>query len=269
MMKNFNNFIRAIGFIPLVYWKFDFNGKKNVGDLFSLLIVQKLSKLPIKYPIRYFPYRFYAVVSIINDTNLKYYGLYWGSGMLTHSVHKHIIPSKFLAVRGPLTRKSLLDAGYECPDVYGDPALLLPQFYQPTFQKKYKIGVICHWRHRKYIICDPGVKFIDILRDEKNAWDFIDEICQCEMILSSSLHGIIIANAYGIPARQFIFENIPLEGDPLKKFHDYYLSVHMPIQTPLVFRRGAILTESTNIEYNRTVDLKINTTLLQETFPFQ
>lgn len=89
------------------------------------------------------------------------------------------------------------------------------------------------------------------------------------MILSSSLHGIIIANAYGIPARQFIFENIPLEGDPLKKFHDYYLSVHMPIQTPLVFRRGAILTESTNIEYNRTVDLKINTTLLQETFPFQ
>ena len=269
MLKFFRKIVERIGYIPLFYWNFDFSGKNNVGDLFSLLVVRSLSKFPVKYAYDYLPFKFYAIGSVVNNVRLRVCGLYWGSGMLAHSVYKHFLPSEFLAVRGPLTRRSLLDAGYRCPDVYGDPALLLPQIYRPSLQKKYKIGIICHWRHQNYVKCDAGIKLINILRSENDAWNFIDEIYQCEMILSSSLHGIIIANAYGIPARQFIFENSPLEGDPLKKFHDYYLSVHMPVQTPLVFRRGIIINEHTRIKFDKTVDLKINLDLLKETFPFR
>ena len=48
----------------------------------------------------------------------------------------------------------------------------------------------------------------------------IDKINECEFIFSSSLHGIIFAHAYGIPA-------IHIECNPLKskdnfKFKDYY-----------------------------------------------
>lgn len=257
--------------IHLFYWNENFEGKYNIGDLFSLLIVRALSSYKVNYtlPNTPFPFKLGAIGSIINDSILKTGGIFWGSGMLVSKLSKHFTPAVFTAVRGPLTRQSLLEAGYKCPDIYGDPALLLPKHYQPIQKsKKYKIGIICHWRHIDLIQCEGDVKFIDILRTEENAWSFIDEICECEMILSSSLHGIIIANAYNIPAKQMIFEGYPLEGDPLKKFHDYYMSVNMPIQQPLCLKKGTKITNNTKIEYDSIVDLNIDLKKLQESFPF-
>lgn len=257
--------------IHLFYWNKNFEGKYNIGDLLSLFIVRHLSQYKVTYTSRYtpFPLKLCAVGSLINDSVLITGGIFWGSGMLVSKVKKHFAPAVFTAVRGPLTRRSLLEAGYDCPDIYGDPALLLPQIYQPRNKvKKYKIGIICHWRHANFIKCEGDIKLIDILRTEEDAWSFIDEICECEMILSSSLHGIIIANAYNTPAKQIVFEGSPLEGDPLKKFHDYYLSVNMPIQNPLQLKKGATINDDTKIHYDKTVDLNIDLKRLYEAFPF-
>ena len=48
---------------------------------------------------------------------------------------------------------------------------------------------------------------------------FVDELVSCEMIFSSSLHGLIIADAYNIPNRRVIFGNKLIGGD--FKFNDY------------------------------------------------
>ena len=62
---------------------------------------------------------------------------------------------------------------------------------------------------------------------------FIDDICSCEAIVSSSLHGIIIADAYEIPNVWIsLDENHP---DDNFKFKDYYLSVNKDISKPLNF----------------------------------
>ena len=72
--------------------------------------------------------------------------------------------------------------------------------------------------------------FIDIVKYGK--WsDFIDKILSCEVILSSSLHGIIIADAYAIPNQWSTFTDKIAEGAEFK-FHDYFLSVEKNIDKP-------------------------------------
>lgn len=114
-----------------------------------------------------------------------------------------------MAVRGKKTRNILINAGFECPEVYGDPALLMPMLYTPQkCEDKYRVGVICHYVHEEL----PGflkndldcVKKIHINRSYDKITEFIDEVCSCDYIISSSLHGLIIANAYGVPAVRMI-----------------------------------------------------------------
>ena len=127
---------------------------------------------------------------------------------------------------------------------------------------------MCHWRHLNKLNYDNDILFIDILREETKITEFIDDICSCEKIISSSLHGIIIANAYGIPAKWFIIDNLPLEGSPYKKFYDYFISVNMPIQQPLILDENCFITNKIKLNMDMTVDLKINLNKLKEAFPY-
>lgn len=88
--------------------------------------------------------------------------------------------------------------------------------------------------------------------------------------MSTSLHGIIVANAYGIPARWATFKNSSnkVSGDDMK-FEDYFLSVGMPVQTPLdlsIDRKISSKEVLKNID--RTVHLKVNLDLLRDSFPW-
>ena len=56
-------------------------------------------------------------------------------------------------------------------------------------------------------------------------------MCACEVIVSSSLHGLIIADAYGIPTVWAKFGN-DINGNDFK-FYDYYWSLGMSDIKPL------------------------------------
>ncbi len=115
-------------------------------------------------------------------------------------------------VRGPETRRVLMNNGYECPECYGDPAVLLPLFYTPaSTEKAYDYKVVQHYIYG----CDhPNA--INPLTDDWRS--FVDEIVKCRLIISSSLHGIILAEAYGVPA-------IMLQNNMNTfKYNDYYYS---------------------------------------------
>ena len=135
-------------------------------------------------------------------------------------------PKKVCAVRGPITRKHLLEKGIECPEVYGDPSLLIPYYYSPNLPKKYKIGLIPHWSsidsaQVKRLEKDKRVHVIK-LSGYKKWTDVIDELVQCEYIVSESLHGLIMAEAYGIPN---LWVDITLKNIFDTKFHDFFLSL--------------------------------------------
>jgi len=149
----------------------------------------------------------------------------WGSGIISRK--DRVQGGKFYAVRGPLTRKRLSEQGHSCPEIYGDPALLLPRYYWPEVPKKYEYGIIPHYvdyeRVSKTRDTTPDMCVIDLMTDNLQATT--DKILQCKRVISSSLHGVIIAHAYGIPAIWVRFSE-GLSGDNVK-FEDYFLSVHI------------------------------------------
>lgn len=59
----------------------------------------------------------------------------WGAGIIDGTKKLRYKPKKVYAVRGPLTRKVLLAQGVKCPEIYGDPALLVAKYYQPKIEK--------------------------------------------------------------------------------------------------------------------------------------
>lgn len=156
------------------------------------------------------------------------HSIVWGSGVMSATAPFRGRPAEVRAVRGPLSRKRLLDAGIECPEVYGDPALLLPSFYPfPQVEKKYKLGIIPHYKDRQDPLFDRfkndnEVRIIEI-RNYGHWLDFIDDICRCEAIASTSLHGLIVSEAYGVPN---LWINMT-RREPVDeiKYHDFFLSM--------------------------------------------
>lgn len=165
------------------------------------------------------------------------HSIVWGSGAICGTTPLKIHPKKVLAVRGPLTRDYLLSQGIKCPEIYGDPALLLPLVYSPKVHKKYRIGIIPHFVDinnqylKEFIANNNNVKLIKI-QSYRNWKTFINEVNECEFVMSSSLHGLIISDAYSIPNIWIKFSDDVI-GDGFK-FRDYYASVNKNITDPII-----------------------------------
>ncbi len=153
----------------------------------------------------------------------------WGSGVI-YEGQTFPRPQRTFAVRGPLTRQHFLNQNYDCPEVYGDPGLLMPLYYAPSgVKKKYEIGVIPHYVDKaqcdKYFKNTGNIKIIDVFGSIEKV---VHQILQCQMVVSSSLHGVVMAHAYSIPAAWIKFSD-DLWGDDIK-FHDYYKSIKCSAQ---------------------------------------
>lgn len=218
----------------------------NFGDLLSRYIVERLSgKSVVKYQYKPVLPHFCAIGSILNRNEICSPAFVWGSGFISpqnkykikFTAIRQILRGSFgkpyfYAVRGKLTRNILLESGFECPEVYGDPALLMPFLYKPQrIVKKYRLGIICHNAHEQlpeFLAGNlNGVLKIPINRHYKKITEFIEEVCSCDIIISSSLHGLIIANAYGVPVVRMVVKGHslhPNKSDESRqdfKFKDY------------------------------------------------
>lgn len=173
----------------------------------------------------------YLVIGSTISLLSKPSSIVWGAGCITDNEKLPAIPKKILAVRGPLTREYILKHNIECPEIYGDPALLLPFYYSPNNNKRYKVGLIQHVSETPINI--KGCHNIS-MSDYKTWTDVIDEICACEVIASSSLHGLIVAEAYGI-SNAWV-ETKKLLGGHFK-FHDFFQSIGADRPNPIDLKK--------------------------------
>lgn len=188
-----------------------------------------------------------CIGSVIDCCNER--SLIWGTGAISDNTVIRNRPKCIYAVRGPLTRNKMLSYGIECPEVYGDPALLLPLIYAPQIEKKYEYGFIPHYIDYdlphvvKFREEHPEILFIKF--EGYNSWqNVIDQICSCEKIISSSLHGLIVSDAYGIPNVRIVLSDHIVGGD--FKFKDYFGGVERKYINPVDCRN--------DIEFDRIRD---------------
>ena len=205
--------------------------RENYGDLLGKYLVEKISskKVVFAWPKKFSILDWFAPIYVTVGSilaNINHKCIVWGSGIIDQKTK--VKNANFLAVRGPQTRKYLLDLSFEVPEVYGDPALLLPRYFNPKIEKKYKYGFVPHYNDFKLVKDwfkdNPEIFLIDMMTNDVEAKTI--EFLQCEKIVSSSLHGVIIAHAYNIPAVWQKFSD-KVFGDDIK-YQDYYESVKLP-----------------------------------------
>ena len=208
--------------VNLEYWK----ECVNIGDTLAPIIfawMLKQHNISPEQRIRGIKHLL-TVGSVIDPKRGSCDATLWGSGIHTLSVavnnvkYRNIRKLDIRAVRGPFTEKILKSCGYKCPEIYGDPAILMPLIYMPNRrERKNGVIVVRHFKSADLDIPESCRKLDTRTNDYKY---FIDELCTSEKVISSSLHGIILSESYGIPAI-FLQENMDNE---ILKFYDWYYS---------------------------------------------
>lgn len=153
----------------------------------------------------------------------------WGTGLIEPLQGSRLTKLKSMnqpevfAVRGKLTREELVSkAGWTVPEVYGDPGLLLPRFIDRSagIASEGRVAVVPHYAHVDSFQPSAGehVHFVDV---EQGLERVVREIAAAEAVVSTSLHGLIIAQAYEVPWVWLRITDSPLMGDDFK-FEDFF-----------------------------------------------
>ena len=115
-----------------LFW---FKNTQNFGDSLNPILLNMLTGKKVEWVKSYSPKEHYIVIGSILETATKD-TIVWGSGFISEYKHCFEKPKKFVLLEDQKSREILINDGIECPEVYGDSALLLPKIYSPTINKK-------------------------------------------------------------------------------------------------------------------------------------
>lgn len=189
----------------------------NFGDLLGPLIVKKMLVLAAGNECWDGDFRVLTVGSVLHFARNG--DVVWGTGRngkVLDGLHQ-FSSLDVRAVRGPLTREYLLCRGINAPPIYGDPALLL-SYLMPEL-------AIERGRDRADYLFVPnyndlswGEAFQNVLDPCSPLGHCLTSIVSSRFVVATSLHAIIVAESFGVPARLI---RSRVEDD--FKYEDYYL----------------------------------------------
>lgn len=209
--------------ISLYHWSpNDHRGAQNLGDFLSRIIVKGVlqeleiesTSLRIDDGADLDERRLLAIGSILHHAREG--DIVWGAGINGKDLHRRLRLKDLdiRMVRGPLTQRCLEREDISCPSEYGEPGLLLSRYYTPTATPgKWDYVTVPNLNDLGLWAC-AGETVVDPTGDWKAA---VDMICSSSLVISSSLHGLVVAESYGIPARHLLSL-----AEPTFKYRDYY-----------------------------------------------
>ena len=169
--------------------------------------------------------------SIIEHLDSAYSGVIAGAGKLLDASQPDVSHATVLGVRGPLTAHhcGLRDVAIGDPGLLADELVAIPA-------RNIDLGILPAWHdtrlaHDGRFFPKPPAKWTRLVI---SAWDdplvVLAQIGRCKRIVTSSLHGIICADAFGLPRRfepSYRMLTDPNEGGDFK-YRDHAAAVGVP-----------------------------------------
>ena len=210
-------------------------GVGNMGDLFAPILLAAFTGQPVRYTSSRSWHRRLITIGTIGQKQRFGQVDVWGAGFGSpeqsafhvQTGFRHPPLTRFVphALRGPFSAALLRRAGYVVPHVYGDPAWLLPRLWPgEAVQKRWDLGVIVHLSETDRM--DPAagasaeferyavpqdlhghVRVFSTLveQDVGQVRARVEDILACRRVLTTSLHALAVAEAYGVPCAAFDF----------------------------------------------------------------
>lgn len=181
-----------------------FRRVNNFGDLLGPVVVAQMHrKLQLGNATE--KRRLLCVGSIMHFTEVG--DVVWGTGVngkMLDRLAEIACPLDVRAVRGPESRRILLERGIDCPPVFGDPALLLPslipELKRAAEHKSHDVAFVPNLHDfRKMRHVDSHIR---VINPRGRVLDVLMAIASSERVVASSLHGLIVAQSLGIPTRR-------------------------------------------------------------------
>ena len=212
---------------------FYFTKVKNVGDRINPLLIARLFGVDAVLGSQDSEHLL-AIGSLMGFANR--HSKIWGTGVLHPSAPSaDIAAENVYAVRGKLSYQVLRDRGIALRDIpLGDPGFLVTKAFPQRLRsdKKYRLGIAAHYVDRSHpwvrtLVADADVVDLNVHADPQ---EFLTNVAACEAVASSSLHGLIFAEALGVPNVWVKLSDCVL-GEGFK-FHDWYSLAHAPQREP-------------------------------------
>lgn len=201
---------------------FWWTGVPNFGDAITPIILSEIAGLSVELSDAKSA-EIVCTGSILGMLPPEWSGIVVGAGYARRFGQYVDVPTPLSradvrAVRGRATAAQLPYMRMETAPYYGDPGLLA-QLLVGDVPIEHELGVVAHWQDRS-LESARGLKIN--VRDEP--LKVIRQIASCEKILASSLHGIIVADAFGRERKWHRFNLVQGGGF---KFFDYGTTVGM------------------------------------------
>ena len=201
----------------------------NFGDALAPFLLEHFSGIQVEWDTVSHS-QVASIGSILEHIPPLWDGYILGSGMLHEDsrlqVHqmKSGITSKILALRGPLTAR-VIPGDYPL----GDPGILADELVG-TQPKLWDLGILPHFSDTELAprferLMPPGT-VIKVINPGDHPLDVVRQIGSCKRIVTSSLHGMIVADAFGLPRRVELAKALTKDGGDFK-FRDYSASIQM------------------------------------------
>jgi pyruvyltransferase len=205
----------SAGCLP-VWWHV---GRPNFGDDINPTLFGRFLDRGVRFAVRRDRPHIVGAGSILEHASPA--AVVCGAGFLRPPSGPLPTPAALVAVRG---ERSLAAFPAARDVLLGDPLVLIDDFVEAT-AKRHRFGCVPHvlsvarWRRlngRRMHLIDPAAA----------PWTVVREIAACEVVFSQSLHGLIVADALGIP-NVWVAPSDDMSGGRFK-FDDYFSTIDRP-----------------------------------------